>query len=150
MLWQTRSPSRWQWERVSQAHRPRTDPLVILCLARGQPGVAQPIVEKLLQRQPNNLIALTAQARLQFARRAHEAAFQTYQKLLSLNPDMQPDPRIGLGLCAWVLGDRERARAAWERSLQRVGRKAQSVADLSGSTIMGFIIAARVGIVEYG
>ena len=65
---------------------------------------------------------LIDQARLQFARRAHEAAFQTYQKLLSLNPDMAPDPRIGLGLCAWVLGDRERARAAWERSLQRVSQ----------------------------
>ncbi|ORY32073.1 putative Pol II transcription elongation factor [Naematelia encephala] len=92
---------------------------IILYLARGQPNVAHPLVDRLLLRQPNNIIALTAQARLQFARRAHEAAFATYQKLLSLNHEMSPDPRIGLGLCAWVLGDKEKARAAWERALQR-------------------------------
>ncbi|RSH95616.1 hypothetical protein EHS25_000708 [Saitozyma podzolica] len=92
---------------------------VILHLARGNPNLAHPLVERLLGRQPNNLIALTAQARLQFARRLHEAALATYQKLLSLSPDMNPDPRIGLGLCFWVLGDRVKARAAWERSLVR-------------------------------
>ena len=88
-------------------------------LATGKPGLAQPLVERLLQRQPNNLVALLAQARLQFARRAHEAALQTYQKLLALNPEMSPDPRIGLGLCAWVLGDKTKALAAWNRALQR-------------------------------
>ncbi|WVF72375.1 hypothetical protein IAT40_007190 [Kwoniella sp. CBS 6097] len=92
---------------------------VIHYLATGQPGHAHPLVERLLQRQPNNLIALTAQARLQFARRAHEASLATYQKLLSLNPEMSPDPRIGLGLCFWQLGDREKARIAWERALSR-------------------------------
>jgi RNA polymerase-associated protein CTR9 len=62
------------------------------------------------------------EARLLFARRAHESALATYQKLLSLNPDMSPDPRIGLGLCFWVLGDHERGRVAWERALARVSR----------------------------
>ncbi|WVR04975.1 hypothetical protein IAU60_001987 [Kwoniella sp. DSM 27419] len=92
---------------------------VIHYLATGQPGLAHPLVERLLQRQPNNLIALTAQARLQFARRAHEAALETYQKLLSLDPEMSPDPRIGLGLCLWQLGDKDKARLAWERASQR-------------------------------
>ncbi|WWC61402.1 uncharacterized protein I303_103985 [Kwoniella dejecticola CBS 10117] len=92
---------------------------VIHDLATGQPGLAHPLVERLLLRQPNNLIALTAQARLQFARRAHEAALHTYQKLLSLNPEMSPDPRIGLGLCLWQLGDKDKARIAWERALSR-------------------------------
>ncbi|WWC85242.1 uncharacterized protein L201_000104 [Kwoniella dendrophila CBS 6074] len=92
---------------------------VIHYLATGQPGLAHPLVERLLQRQPNNLIALTAQARLQFARRAHEAALLTYQNLLSLDPEMSPDPRIGLGLCLWQLGDKEKARTAWERALTR-------------------------------
>ncbi|WRT66885.1 uncharacterized protein IL334_003848 [Kwoniella shivajii] len=92
---------------------------VIHYLATGQPGLAHPLVERLLQRQPNNLIALSAQARLQFARRAHEAALLTYQKLLSLDPEMSPDPRIGLGLCLWQLGDRTKARTAWERALTR-------------------------------
>jgi RNA polymerase-associated protein CTR9 len=57
---------------------------------------------------------------LQFARRAHDAALQTYQKLLTLAPEMSPDPRIGLGLCAWVIGDKDMARAAWSRALDRV------------------------------
>ncbi|KAK6902689.1 hypothetical protein I203_107948 [Kwoniella mangroviensis CBS 8507] len=87
--------------------------------ATGQPGLAHPLVERLLQRQPNNLIALTAQARLQFARRSHEAALITYQRLLSLNPEMSPDPRIGLGLCLWQLGDKAKARTAWERAFSR-------------------------------
>ncbi|WVQ78211.1 hypothetical protein IAT38_000294 [Cryptococcus sp. DSM 104549] len=92
---------------------------VIHHLATGQPMQASPLVERLLAKQPNNLIALTAQARLQFARRAHTQALQTYQKLLALNPDMCPDPRIGLGLCFWQLGDRVKARTAWDRALER-------------------------------
>ncbi|AAW41751.1 hypothetical protein CNBB5210 [Cryptococcus deneoformans B-3501A] len=92
---------------------------VIHYLATGQPGLAHPLVERLLQRQPNNLMALTAQARLQFARRSHLQALQTYQKLLTLAPEMSPDPRIGLGLCFWQLGDRAKARTAWERALER-------------------------------
>lgn len=91
---------------------------IILYLARGQPGTAAPLVERLLQRQPDNLPALAAQARLQFARRQPEAALLTYQRILSLKPDAQPDPRIGIGLCAWVLGDRVRAMMAWDRALE--------------------------------
>ena len=78
------------------------------------------MVDALLARQPTNLIALLAQARLQFARRAHAAAFETYQRVLSLKPDMSPDPRIGLGICAWVAGDQVRAKMAWEKALKRV------------------------------
>lgn len=78
------------------------------------------MVDQLLSRQPTNLIALLAQARLQFARRAHSAAFETYQRLLGLKPDLLPDPRIGLGICAWVSGDKARAKLAWEKALKRV------------------------------
>ncbi|GMK55590.1 hypothetical protein CspeluHIS016_0206460 [Cutaneotrichosporon spelunceum] len=92
---------------------------IILYLARGQPGVASPLVDRLLNRQPNNVAALLTQARLQFARREHDTALATYQKILSLSPDVQPDPRIGIGLCAYVLGDKERAQAAWERAQRR-------------------------------
>jgi hypothetical protein len=39
----------------------QTDELVILNLARGQPKEAHMAVDRLLQRQPRNIIALTAQ-----------------------------------------------------------------------------------------
>ena len=61
-----------------------------------------------------------SQARLQFARRDHKGSFETYQTILKFHPHMIPDPRIGLGLSAWMLGDKERARAAWERAAKRV------------------------------
>ena len=104
-------------------------------LARGQPKEAHIAVDRLLQKQPRNIIALSAQAscakvgdgaeaddqaRLQFARRQHDQALHTYQTLLNVQPDMKPDPRIGLGLCAWVMGDRTRAILSWERSLELV------------------------------
>ncbi|TYJ55344.1 hypothetical protein B9479_003959 [Cryptococcus floricola] len=92
---------------------------IIHHLATGQPSLAHPLVERLLSRQPNNIPALLAHARLQFARRLHEQALATYQQLLRLAPEMTPDPRIGLGLCFWQLGDKEKARTAWERALER-------------------------------
>ena len=55
---------------------------------------------------------------------------------------MLPDPRIGIGLCAWVLGDHARARQAWQIALKRVGRDRYSgvnpTADPAiGPSIMG-------------
>jgi RNA polymerase-associated protein CTR9 len=88
------------------------------------------MVDALLSRQSTNLIALLAQARLQFARRAHSAAFETYQCVLGLKPDMSPDPRIGLGICAWVAGDKVRAKMAWEKALKRVRLIATSLKQL--------------------
>ena len=46
--------------------------------------------------------------------------------MLGLAPDMSPDPRIGLGLCAWVLGDKQTAEVAWNRASQRVSHRASS------------------------
>ncbi|ORX39629.1 hypothetical protein BD324DRAFT_614410 [Kockovaella imperatae] len=92
---------------------------ILLYLGRNEPKTAAVMVERLLSRQPNNVLALLVQARLQFSRRAYESAFQTYTKLITYHPNMLPDPRIGLGLCAWSLGVKDRARAAWNRALQR-------------------------------
>lgn len=60
------------------------------------------------------------QARIQFSQRAFRPALKTYQEVLRLAPNFLPDPRIGIGLCFWMLGDREKARKAWERSMQVV------------------------------
>lgn len=37
-----------------------------------------------------------------------------------LKPDCKPDPRIGIGLCLWAIGDREKAKMAWQRSVELV------------------------------
>lgn len=110
----------WGDRVLSGTDEDRANSTVLLYLARGQPALAHPMVDALLSRQSTNLIALLAQARLQFARRAHSAAFETYQRVLGLKPDMSPDPRIGLGICAWVAGDKVRAKMAWEKALKRV------------------------------
>lgn len=58
-----------------------------------------------------------AQARILFARRSFRPALKAYQTVLKTAPNFLPDPRIGIGLCFWMLGERDRARAAWERGM---------------------------------
>jgi len=65
---QKRSRYRWLWGKVSSALLGARIPVPLLMsapvnlyLARGQPNVAHPLVERLLARQPNNIIALMAQ-----------------------------------------------------------------------------------------
>ncbi|GEM08555.1 pol II transcription elongation factor [Rhodotorula toruloides] len=72
---------------------------------------------------PKNKVVLDIKAawcmaRIQFSQRAFRPALKTYQEVLRLAPNFLPDPRIGIGLCFWMLGDREKARKAWERSMQ--------------------------------
>ena len=69
-------------------------------------------------RQSLHLMLL--QARICYAKRAYGEALQLYQRILRLSPYSRPDPRIGIGLCQWQLGNKDRAKAAWERSLQLV------------------------------
>lgn len=72
----------------------------------------------ILVNQPNNIVALTGRARIYFQRRQFAQALKTFQRVLQLAPNSLPDPRIGIGLCLWSLGAREKARLAWARSLE--------------------------------
>ncbi|KAL0956914.1 hypothetical protein HGRIS_003018 [Hohenbuehelia grisea] len=72
----------------------------------------------ILMEKPTNLIALLGKARIEYAKRQYPTALKTFQNVLRLNPDCNPDPRIGIGLCLWAMGHHARARAAWERSLE--------------------------------
>jgi RNA polymerase-associated protein CTR9 len=58
------------------------------------------------------------QARIQYARKQYREALKGFQECLVLNPNMLPDPRIGIGLCFWQLDHRDRALAAWKRAEQ--------------------------------
>ncbi|KAK7006015.1 Tetratricopeptide repeat protein 1 [Favolaschia claudopus] len=70
-----------------------------------------------LEEKPTNLIALIGKGRILYAQRNFPEALKTFRRALELNPRCLPDPRIGIGLCLWALGHKEKAKAAWQRSL---------------------------------
>ncbi|KAH9961533.1 RNA polymerase II-associated protein [Russula dissimulans] len=74
--------------------------------------------EAVLKEKPTNLIALLGKARILYTRRQYAPALKLFQQVLQLNPYCLPDPRIGIGLCLWALNHREKAKAAWERSVE--------------------------------
>ena len=68
-----------------------------------------------------NLMAILGRARTQYLLGRIQDALTSYQEVLSRMPSLtDPDPRIGIGCCLWRLGFKERAKAAWERSLELV------------------------------
>lgn len=67
-----------------------------------------------------NMFAAMARARLLFANKKYALALEGYQDVLQKRPDMDPDPRIGIGLCYWMLGYKDDAKIAWERALEIV------------------------------
>ena len=69
-------------------------------------------------------------ARILYVRRQFRPALKLYQSVLSAAPDFLPDPRIGIGLCFWNLGEHRIARRAWERSRAANHGKASSGASL--------------------
>ncbi|KAF9518383.1 hypothetical protein BS47DRAFT_1338316 [Hydnum rufescens UP504] len=74
--------------------------------------------DQVLNLQPTNIPALLGKARIFYTRRQHRDALKVFQRALTLKPNATPDPRIGIGLCLWALGNRDKARAAWARSLE--------------------------------
>ncbi|GAA5970540.1 hypothetical protein JCM8115_002734 [Rhodotorula mucilaginosa] len=108
---------------LENAHRIDSDSRVVrdlraaLAMAQGQLDRASKLWEMILADEPTHLVALMGKARCQFSQRAFRPALKTYQHVLRLSPQFLPDPRIGIGLCFWMLGDREKARRAWERSM---------------------------------
>ncbi|OLL26995.1 Tetratricopeptide repeat protein 1 [Neolecta irregularis DAH-3] len=79
---------------------------------------AAKLFEDVLKHKDGNLIALMGKARILYAKSNYKAALRIYQRVMQSQPDFQPDPRIGIGMCFWQLKWREDARAAWERSLE--------------------------------
>ncbi|KAI5806443.1 hypothetical protein DFH27DRAFT_343528 [Peziza echinospora] len=65
-----------------------------------------------------NMFAAMARARILFANKKYAQALDGYQEVLLYRPDMDPDPRIGIGLCFWALGYKDDAKIAWERALE--------------------------------
>lgn len=60
------------------------------------------------------------QARILYSQRKPKEALFEFQSILKVAPRSKPDPRIGIGMCFWVLGSKHQASAAWRRSLEIV------------------------------
>ncbi|EWC47710.1 hypothetical protein DRE_02910 [Drechslerella stenobrocha 248] len=65
-----------------------------------------------------NMVALMGKAKWLFSKGRYEKALESYQEVLRKKPDMDPDPRIGIGLCFWMLNFKDDAKIAWERALE--------------------------------
>lgn len=65
-----------------------------------------------------NMFAFMGKARVLYALGNYEEALANYQVVLAKLPQcINPDPRIGIGACLWMLGHKEEAKKAWERAL---------------------------------
>ncbi|GAA5934231.1 hypothetical protein JCM10213_003737 [Rhodosporidiobolus nylandii] len=104
-------------ERIEPNNPVVRDVKAALAMARGRLDEASRLFERILSDEPEHLMALMGRARIQFSQRSFRPALKTYQQVLKLSPSFLPDPRIGIGLCFWMLGDRDKARRAWERSM---------------------------------
>ncbi|EHN00349.1 Ctr9p [Saccharomyces cerevisiae x Saccharomyces kudriavzevii VIN7] len=69
------------------------------------------------QSKPNCLFLLL-RAKLLYQKKNYMASLKIFQELLVINPVLQPDPRIGIGLCFWQLKDPKMAIRSWQRALQ--------------------------------
>lgn len=69
--------------------------------------------------QPDNVLGLMCQGRLFLQTKRPDLALKAYQRVLQLQPEFSPDPRVGLGLAYWLAGDGMRAKYAWNRALKR-------------------------------
>lgn len=95
------------------------------------------IYEYTLSKCPQHLFALMGKARILYVRRQFRAALKLYQSVLSLAPNFLPDPRIGIGLCFWNLGEHTLARKAWLRSMiKNPGKNSSGAALLLGLSYM--------------
>lgn len=91
----------------------------ILYLYKDQPDQAIVIFDRLLKIDHNNCFALLGKANIILNKtKNYTNALKLYQQVLLLNPLINPDPRIGIGLCFWFLKDEEMAIKSWNRSLE--------------------------------
>ncbi|KKA28265.1 hypothetical protein TD95_001854 [Thielaviopsis punctulata] len=66
-----------------------------------------------------NMLALMGKARALFSMGKYAMALGCYQQTLQKMPSLiDPDPRIGIGCCYWMLNHKNDALAAWERALE--------------------------------
>lgn len=73
-----------------------------------------------LQTDPNFVPALIGLAGVNFQRKNFKLALQFYQKVLMIQPELIPDPRIPIGICFYKLDMKLEAGLAFKRALEIV------------------------------
>jgi RNA polymerase-associated protein CTR9 len=65
-----------------------------------------------------NMLVLMGKAHALYGRKRYNMSLEAYQEVLRYRPDMDPDPRIGIGMCYWSLGYKDDGKIAWEQALE--------------------------------
>lgn len=73
----------------------------------------------LAERDPDNIAALFGRGCLLYHMEKYEEALKTYQQILKLGSDTNPDCRLGIAMCLWKLGFSDSARYALDRALKK-------------------------------
>ena len=82
-------------------------------------GALKAFEDALRVSQGKNMLASMGKARALFSMHKYAESLAIYQDVLAKAPDMvDPDPRIGIGSCFWMLGFKSDAKMAWERCLE--------------------------------
>lgn len=66
------------------------------------------------------VLIFVPQARVYYVRKQYREALRLFQRALTLKPNAKPDPRVGIGLCLWAMGSKDKAKMAWQRSAEVV------------------------------
>lgn len=63
-----------------------------------------------------NCFFILLRAKILYQKKNYVASLRLFQELLVLNPVLQPDPRLGIGMCFWQLKDHKMAINSWKRA----------------------------------
>ncbi|PVV04232.1 hypothetical protein BB560_001275 [Smittium megazygosporum] len=91
----------------------------VLYLVSNQYDLALPFFNNVLKVSPNNVTALVGAARIQYTKNQYHQALEKYRRALRFYPEGDFDPRIGIGLCLYKLGNVRDATIAFEKALQK-------------------------------
>ncbi|XP_031267897.1 protein CTR9 homolog isoform X2 [Pistacia vera] len=89
-----------------------------LLLAKGEVEQASSAFKIVLEADRDNVPALLGQACVEFNRGRYTDSLEMYKRALLVYPDCPGAVRLGIGLCRYKLGQFEKARQAFQRSLQ--------------------------------
>ncbi|KAI8618306.1 hypothetical protein BC830DRAFT_1166288 [Chytriomyces sp. MP71] len=100
-------------------------------LANNRVADALKVFAYALELDPTNVSALLGLGAAQSRSQDFKSALKTYQKVLTLYPTMQPDPRLAIGICYYRLHMAAEARAAFSRATELNPSNADALALLA-------------------